>query len=456
MKQKTRLSDHFTIPKLVYFSLPSIGMHLVDSTYQVADGYFISNYIGETAFGAENLIYPPLLIIMSVGLMFGSGASALLSKAMGEGHEERAGRLMTFLMIALAGLGIALSAGLYFLMPSIAGWVNATENMKPFCVSYGRVLALFMPFQMLSMALHQLLVTAERPGVGLAATIMNAVINILLDGAFVAGFGWGIEGAALATGLAWVFSAAIQLVFFLRRKEGLRFLSPLSDWRALGKTAYNGLSEMVDSVAYAIVAVIFNLRLLALIGEAGVEAYAVSEYAGGFFNAIFYGISMTIVPVAGYHLGQANKKELHGLWHKGMLLMGAIGALIALICQLFAQPIVHFFVGYNADLAALSVHAMRITTLYFLLDGMTVYAGSYFTGLNQGTASLLIAAVKGILGPLVLVWALPWLFGQDGLWLVTPVAEALAMITAGACILWWWRGAENKHLGEEVEEAVQG
>jgi len=64
--------------------------------------------------------------------------------------------------------------------------------------------------------------------------------------------------------------------------------------------------------------------------------------------------------------------------------------------------------------------------------------------------------VKGILGPLVLVWALPWLFGQDGLWLVTPVAEALAMITAGACILWWWRGAENKHLGEEVEEAVQG
>ena len=164
---------------------------------------------------------------------------------------------------------------------------------------------------------------------------------------------------------------------------------------------------------------------------------------------------MTIVPVAGYHLGQANKKELHGLWHKGMLLMGAIGTLITLICQLFAQPIVHFFVGYNADLAALSVHALRIIALYFLLDGMTVYAGSYFTGLNQGTASLLIAAVKGIISPLVLVWVLQALFGQDGLWLVTPVAEALAMIAAAACILWWWRGAEDRNLGAEAEEAAE-
>ena len=90
---------------------------------------------------------------------------------------------------------------------------------------------------------------------------------------------------------------------------------------------------------------------------------------------------------------------------------------------------------------------MRITTLYFLLDGMTVYAGSYFTGLNQETASLVIASVKGIISPLVLVWVLPPLFGQDGLWLVTPVAEALAMIAVSACILWWRRGAEDRHLG---------
>ena len=453
MKQRTRLSDHFTIPKLLLFSLPSIGMQLVDSTYQVADGYFISNYVSETAFGAENLIYPPLLIVMSIGLMFGSGGSALLSKVLGEGHQERANRLMTFLISVLAVLGIALSAGLYFMMPSIARWVRATDDMMTYCVSYGRILALFMPFQMLSMAFHPLLITAERPGLGLAVTIFNAAANILLDWAFVAGFGWGIEGAALATGLAWLVSAAIPLIFFLRRKDGLRFMRPLPDPGVLWNSMYNGASELVDSVAYAFVAVIFNLRLIKLLGEAGVEAYAVSEYVGGFFNAFFYGISMTIVPVVGYHLGQANKKELHGLWHKGMLLMAVFGAVITFLSIFFAEPIVRVFVGYNPGLTALSVHALQFISLYFLMDGMTIYASSYFTGLNQGTPSLLIALTKGIICPLLLIWLLPRLFGTDGLWLVSPVSEAAAMIVAVVCILWWWRRGEDQHLGEVVEEA---
>ena len=107
LKHRIQLSDHFTLPRLLLFSLPSIGMQLVDNTYQVADGYFISNYIGDTAFGAENLIFPVLLIVMSVGLMFGSGASALLAREMGEGRREDANRLMTMLTLVLAALGVA-------------------------------------------------------------------------------------------------------------------------------------------------------------------------------------------------------------------------------------------------------------------------------------------------------------------------------------------------------------
>ena len=120
LKHRIQLSDHFTLPRLLLFSLPSIGMQLVDNTYQVADGYFISNYIGDTAFGAENLIFPVLLIVMSVGLMFGSGASALLAREMGEGRREDANRLMTMLTLVLAALGVVLSAILFALMPTVS------------------------------------------------------------------------------------------------------------------------------------------------------------------------------------------------------------------------------------------------------------------------------------------------------------------------------------------------
>ena len=449
--KKIQLSDHFTIPRLLLFSLPSIGMQIVDSTYQVADGYFISNFVNETAFGAENMIYPPLLIVMSVGLMFGSGASALLSSEMGKGNTERANRLMTALMGVLAVLSLVLSAALFFLMPQVARMVGAKGAMVDYCVQYGRILAGFMPFAMLSAAFHPLLITAERPGMGLAVSISNAVANILLDWLFLSAFKWGIRGAAFATGLSWTVSAAIPFVFFMRHSEKLHFTRPQMDLKALGQTVYNGASEMVDAVAYAVVAVIFNRQLIRYLGDAGVEAYAVSEYVGGFFNAAFYGISMSIIPVVGFHLGKGNKKELHELWRKGMLLMACLGAAITGICLLSAEPIARLFVGYNESLTELAIYAMRRVCLHLLMLGITVYAGSYFTGLNQGTASLSIALTKGIIGPLILVWILPLLIGTDGLWWTAPGAELLGVLAVIICISWWRCSGEKKHLGEKPE-----
>ncbi len=448
--KRIQLSDHFKISTIALFSLPSIGMQLVDNTYQVADGFFISNYIGEAAFEAENLIFPALLIVMYVGLMFGTGASALISRELGEGRREQASRILSMAVAVLAAASVLLSASLFFLMPAVARWVGASDVLVRDCVTYGRVLAFFMPFQMLSMAFHPLLITSERPDLGLVTTIANALVNILLDWAFVAGFRWGMRGAAVATGIAWLISAVIPFVYFTNRKHTLHFTRPAADLGALGKTLYNGASEMVDGVSYAVVALIFNLQMLHYLGENGVGAYAVSEYVGGVFSAVFYGVSMSIVPVVGYHLGQKNKKELHSLRQNGLILMGICGAVMTLLCLGLAHPISQIFVGYNAVLTDLSTLALRLISLSFLLGGLTTYSSSYFTGLNQGSASLAIATVKAFAGPLAAVFLLPLMIGPAGLWLATPVAEILALGTALLCFAWW-----NRNEDERIEKAAE-
>ena len=451
--KRIQLSDHFTIPKILLFALPSIGMQLVDNTYQIADGYFISNYISEAAFEAENLIFPPLLIVMSVGLMFGTGGSALIAKELGEGRKEKANRLLSMIIAVLVVVGVLLSVALYLLVPSVARWVGASEAMIPGCVTYGRVLAFFMPFQMLSMALHPLLITAERPGLGLITTISNAVANILLDWAFVAGFGWGMRGAAIATGLAWLVSAVIPLVYFFNPKHSMHFVRFSGELSALGQCLYNGASEMVDAISYAAVALIFNLRLLHFLGDDGVGAYAVSEYVTGLFIAIFYGISMSIVPVVGYHLGNRNVKELKSLRRNGLMLTGGFGVLMAAMSYLLAEPISRIFVGYNPELTALSTHALKIISLYCLLTGVTTYSSSYFTGLNQGGSSLAIALMKGFIGPLVMVFLLPAIIGAEGIWYASPAAEILALLVALVCFHLWKKREETGDLPEPDESA---
>lgn len=432
--------------KMLLFALPSIGMQIVDNTYQVADGYFISNFISEDAFAAENLIFPPLLIVMSVGLMFGSGASALISKELGAGNREKANKILSMITAVLAAAGVILSAALYFLAPDISRWVGASEELVADCVTYSRMLAFFMPFQMLSMAFHPLLIAAERPTLGLITTISNAAANIFLDWLFVAKFGWGMWGAALATGLAWLISAVIPMIFFLNKKHPLHFVAVKQDLKALVAAVYNGSSEMVDAISYAIVALIFNLQLIRYLGNNGVSAYAVSEYMGGLFMAIFYGISMSIVPVAGYHLGQKNVDEIHSLRRNGLILTGIFGIAMTCLCIALADPISRIFVGYNESLTTLAIRALRLTSLAYLLSGMTTYSSSYFTGLNQGTASLAIAAVKGFGGPLLLIYLLPRLIGSDGLWLANPGAEVLATAVAIGCHIWWLKRGERKAL----------
>ena len=449
--KRIQLADHFTIPKIFLFALPTIGMQLVDNTYQIADGYFISNYISEAAFESENLIFPPLLIVMSVGLMFGTGASALIAKELGEGRKEKASQLLSMIIGMLVIVGILLSLLLYLLVPSVARWVGASEATLPGCITYGRVLAFFMPFQMLSIAFHPLLITAERPGLGLITTISNALANILLDWVFVACFGWGMRGAAIATGLAWTLSAVIQLVYFVNPKHSLHFAPPCRDIRSLGQCLYNGVSEMVDSISYAVVAVIFNLRLLHFLGDDGVGAYAVSEYVGGLFIAVFYGISLSIVPVVGYHLGNKNVKELQSLRRNGLLLTGGFGVLMAVLSFSFAEPISRIFVGYNQDLTALSMMALKIISLSFLFSGIVIYSSSYFTGLNQGGASLAIALMQSFIGPLAMVFLLPNVFGADGIWYAAPAAELFAILTALVCFLRWKQREKTGDLPEPDE-----
>ena len=452
--KRIQLSDHFDIKKILLFSLPSIGMQIVDNSYQIADGYFISNYIGEAAFDGENLIFPALLIGMYVGLMFGTGASALISKELGEDRKDKANRILSMAIMILVLAGIVLSALLYFLMPSIARWLGASEELASYCVTYGRILSIFMTFQMLSMAFHPLLITAEKPRLGLAVTIINAVVNILLDWVFVAGFHWGLRGAAAATGIAWLISAVIPIIYFTNQKRPLHFTRPIFDLGALGRVLYNGASEMMDGVSYAVVALIFNLRMMFYLGEQGIGAYAVSEYVGGLFSAVFYGVSMSIVPVVGYHLGQQNKEELHSLRRNGLMLMSIFGVVMTGLSVLFAEAISRAFVGYNEELTALAVRGMRLVSLSYLLGGITVYSSSYFTGLNQGSASLIIAAMKGFIGPLAGVYLLPLLIGSTGLWLATPFAEVLALIAALLCYMWWSKNEDQRIRNAVAEDAA--
>ena len=214
-----QLSDRFTYGKLFRFTLPSVVMMVFTSIYGVVDGFFVSNFVGKTPFAAVNFIFPFLMILGTVGFMFGAGGSALIARTMGEGDNHKAQRLFSLFVYVTAGCGVVLGLiGFVFIRP-IAAWLGAGGEMLGNCVLYGRIILPVLPALMLQYEFQSFFITAEKPQLGLMVTVIAGVANMVLDALFTAVLPFGLAGAASATAISQALGGIIPLFYFGRRNS---------------------------------------------------------------------------------------------------------------------------------------------------------------------------------------------------------------------------------------------
>ena len=226
------------------------------------------------------------MALAAVGFMIGTGGSALIAKTLGEGKPRKANEIFSMLVIVLAVGGAILSGVCIVFLRPISFAVGATDLTIDDCVLYGRVLLAALPFFMLQNSFQSFLATAEKPHFGLRVTVFAGLANMVLDFLLVYVFPFGLLGAALATAFSQIVGALIPLVYFLRPNDSLlRLTRPRFDFRALGKACYNGSSEMVSNLSTSLVGVLYNVQLMAIAKENGVNAYGVLMYVSFIFMA---------------------------------------------------------------------------------------------------------------------------------------------------------------------------
>ncbi len=425
---KIKISDHFTAGKMLWFAIPCIGMQIVDNTYQMVDGYFVSNVLGEEVFAAENMIFPPISLLLALGLVFGAGGSAIIASYLGEGKDDEARERMSMLSLFLLLAGSIISVVAFIFMPYIAHLSGATKELASYCTIYGRILALFMPVQMLNYAFQEYLIVANEGKLGFVSSVVNAVSNIVLDYLFLVQFNYGLVGAAAATGIAWCFSLLVSLIYFFNRKHDLHFVHFKNHFGDILHVFLNGSSEMVDAVSYAIVGIIFNRRLIKLLSARGVASFAVTEYVSGVFVAVLMGFGIAMIPVFGYRFGEKNYDELKRLRNTGLKIVIILGVIMTAIGILFSSVISGVFVGYNKELNDMATYALRICALAYTLCGINMFSSSVFTGVSDGLSSAIIAFMRSFIMPIVFVFALPAIFDNNAVWFTSLCSEVVTIL----------------------------
>ncbi|MBR2371304.1 MAG: MATE family efflux transporter [Clostridia bacterium] len=430
------LGEHFTYNKLLRFVLPSVIMMIFTSIYGVVDGLFISNFVGKTAFAAVNFIMPVTMGMSAVGFMIGAGGSALVAKTLGEGDNAKANRYFSLFLYFTIGCGIVLTVlGQIFIRP-LAIVMGATADMLEPAVTYGRILMCSVTAFMVQNFFQTFFVTAEKPKLGLYVIVLAGVTNMVLDALFVALFKWGVVGAALATATSQVVGAVVPVAYFAGKNDSLLKLGK-TKWcgKAIAKAVTNGSSELLTNISMSVVNILYNAQLLRYIGENGVAAYGAIMYVNFIFIAIFLGYSMGSAPLFGFNFGAQNKKELKNLFKKSFVVIAVLGATLFGVAFVSSGILSQIFVGYDAELFELTKHAFRIYALSFLFNGFNIFASAFFTALNNGLVSAILSFLRMFLFQVVCVFALPAIFGIEGIWFSVSVAELLCLFVSVAFIL---------------------
>ena len=429
MKDKIQLSDHFTYVRLIKFVIPSVVMMVFTSIYGVVDGLFVSNLVGKTPFAAINLIFPLIMILGGFGFMLGVGGTAVVAKHLGMGEERRANEYFTFIIIATAVTGAVLAVlGIIFAEP-VAILLGGEGDMLHYATRYARIVLIALPFFMLQNSFQNFFITAEKPKLGLAVTLVAGVTNMILDALFIAVFSWGLEGAALATAMSQFVGGVIPLIYFCFTKTAvIRFCPTRAYWRILWQTCFNGSSELLSNVSASIVTIFYNYQLLRFAGEDGVAAYGAIMYVAFIFVAIFIGFVIGASPIVSFHYGAGNHDELKNLRKKSINIVIAVGVAMLTVALLVSKPLCMIFVGYDATLYEITLRGFVIYAFSYLIAGFNIFGSSFFTALNNGPISAAISFLRTLVFQIAAVLLLPEIFALDGVWLSIIVAELAAAI----------------------------
>ncbi|MFI3243083.1 MAG: MATE family efflux transporter [Akkermansia sp.] len=412
---------------LLRFTLPNIAILIAHSSYTIVDGIFVSRFVGALALSSLNMVYPLIGLIFGVAFMIAIGGGALVARLQGEGRLHRSRGIFT--MLAMVAFGIALlfaGLGTLFIDPlvELCGCTAAQHELSR---TYLLINLWFAPAFVMQMFCQIFFTASGRPTFGFLASLMAGSTNIALDYLFIAQWGWGLAGAAYATGIGASVPAVFGVCYFwLRRSSVIRFTRPIWSLRDFGQACGNGSSEMVTSLASSLITYLFNYNFLLFLGEDGVAAISIALYFQFFFTGIFYGFSEGTAPLVSYQFGRRNAIKLRQALRSSFKILASMGILSLSISLLSLDTLLPIFIEpsehtYDIAHAGFPIFAIAFSYMWF-----SVFGAAFFTALGNGRVSASIALGRNLILAIVII-TLPQLIGVKGLWMCLPVAEALAL-----------------------------
>tara|TARA_B110000114_G_scaffold167084_1_gene188761 strand:- start:8 stop:973 length:966 start_codon:yes stop_codon:yes gene_type:complete len=308
---------------------------------------------------------------------------------------------------------------------------------------YYRIIIPFLLPQLITVVLYFFVRMDGAPNLAAAALMVGAVINMVLDYLFIAVYGWGLEGAAYATGLSQLFSMSVLMFYFTTTNRVLSFGIRQSNWGEVFQAAYNGVSEFINEISGGIIALIFNWMLIQRAGVDGVAAITVVNYLLMLGFMAFFAISDSIQVMVSQNFGAGNSQRIRAFMITAMITVALVGVAFISALLIAGESLILMFVDdkNSGETVALANSFITYVWPLFLFVGFNMLVSGYLTAIHLPFQSGLIALCRSLVFPASLLILFYFILADNLFIVALPVAEAISFVLAVA-IFWHYTPAK--------------
>lgn len=437
MPESNKMKEMPVNKLMVRMGIPMILSMALQAVYNIVDSAFVGNMkVGsEAALNALTLVFPVQMLMVAVGIGTGVGTNALLARTLGEGKNKKAaGVAGNSLFLGIIIYAVCLLFGIFGVKAYISSQTADTEVIA-MGTDYLRICCV-ISFGILFFSLFEKLLQAT--GRSLYSTIgqiTGAVINIILDPVMIYGIGpvseMGVKGAAYATVIGQVISAALLLIFHLKLnkefKHGIKYMKP--DVRIIRGIYSIGLPAIIAQALMSVMVYVMNLILK--FNASAQTAYGLFYKVQQFVLFLAFGLRDAITPIIAFAYGMGNKKRISDGIRYGLIYTIILMVIGVAITEIFPGAFANLFnAGQSREYF---IGAMRTISISFIFAGINVAYQGIYQALDGGIESLVISLLR----QLVLILPLAGIFsvfarnGQVGvslIWWAFPITEVTACL----------------------------
>ncbi len=416
---------------LLKFSIPAIVGMLVNALYTVVDRFFIGKMpdVGAIALSGVGAAFPVTIVIMSFAMLVGIGAGSRISIALGAEDEERASRILgnSFALNILFSLALT-AIGLIFYKPILLAF-GANPNTMQYAQEYIVIIISGIIFTNTAFAMNNCIRGLGFPKIGMITLLLGAIINIILDPIFIFGLDLGVKGAAYATVIAQIASAAWTVYFLTGKRVNipLKLKHMKLDLEITLNIFSIGMSPFAMQLAAALIQILFNNSLNKYAGELGIGVFSsINSIIMLFFMPIF-GINQGSQPIIGYYFGAKDYAKVRQTY-----VLAAISATVlataGFLASQFAPVALLGIFNNDPEFLEIGVYGIRIFTAMLPIIGFQIVSSNFFQAIGEASTAMLLSLSRQVIMLIPLILILPNIWGLFGVWVSTPIADVLSSI----------------------------